>query len=82
MKIEEYFSSLERSLSQNIRIGSPEYPITCLASDDYNGLVRCRVFFWDESYLDLSLLHNYVAFLNTVDFDSANHSRLPQLSRY
>ncbi len=29
-----------------------------------------------------SLLHNYVAFLNTVDFDSANHLRLPQLSRY
>jgi hypothetical protein len=53
MKIDEYFSNLERGLRQNVKIGSPEQPITCLASDDYNGLVRCRVFFWDESYLDL-----------------------------
>lgn len=53
MKIEEYFSNLERGLSQNIKIGSPEQPVICLASDDYNGLVRCRIFFWDDSYLDL-----------------------------
>lgn len=53
MKIDEYFSSLERGLSQNIKIGSPEHPIICLASDDYNGLIRCRIFFWDDSYLDL-----------------------------
>lgn len=53
MKIGEYFLSLERGLSQNIKIGSPEYPVTCLASDDYNGLIRCRIFFWDDSYLDL-----------------------------
>lgn len=25
----------------------------CLASDDYNGLIRCRIFFWDGSFLDL-----------------------------
>jgi hypothetical protein len=53
MKIEDYFSNLERGLSQNVKIGSLEYPIICLASDDYNGLVRCRIFFWDGSYLDL-----------------------------
>ncbi len=53
MKIEDYFSNLERGLSQNVKIGSPEQPIICLASDDYNGLVRCRIFFWDSSYLDL-----------------------------
>ncbi len=53
MKVTEYFSSLERGLSQNVKIGSPEQPITCLASDDHNGLVRCRIFFWDDSYLDL-----------------------------
>ena len=53
MKIEDYFSSLERGLNQNVKLGSPEQPIICLASDDYNGLVRCRIFFWDESYLDL-----------------------------
>ena len=53
MNISDYFSSLERSLTRNLRIGSPESPIVCLASDDHNGLVRCRVFFWDESYLDI-----------------------------
>lgn len=53
MTIDDYFSSIERSLRQNVRIGRVEEPITCLASDDYNELVRCRVFFWDESYLDL-----------------------------
>ena len=53
MRVEDYFSSLERSLRRNVKIGSPEHPITCLASDEYNGLVRCRIFFWDGSYLDL-----------------------------
>ncbi|MBU0511839.1 MAG: hypothetical protein KKD28_12615 [Chloroflexi bacterium] len=53
MRVEDYFSSLERSLRRNVKIGSPEHPIACLASDEYNGLIRCRIFFWDESYLDL-----------------------------
>jgi hypothetical protein len=53
MTIEDYFSGLERGLGQNIQIGSPELPILCLASDEYNGLVRCRIFFYDDSYLDL-----------------------------
>ena len=48
MKIADYFSSLERSLSDNIRTGSLEYPVTSLASDDYNGLIRCRIYFWDD----------------------------------
>jgi len=51
--IDDYFAAIERSLRQNARIGHIQAPITCLASDDYNGLVRCRVFFWDGSYLDL-----------------------------
>ena len=53
MNIYDYFSGLERGLTQNVRIGSPEKPVICLASDDHNGLLRCRVFFWDESYLDI-----------------------------
>lgn len=53
MIIDDYFAAIERGLRQNVRIGTVEEPITCLASDDYNGLVRCRVFFWDTSYLDL-----------------------------
>jgi len=51
--IDDYFAAIERGLRQNVQIGRIEEPITCLASDDYNGLIRCRVVFWDESYLDL-----------------------------
>jgi hypothetical protein len=50
--IDDYFSTIERSLLQCTFIAEIAQPITCLASDDYNGLVRCRVFFWDDSYLD------------------------------
>ena len=53
MIIDDYFAAIERGLRQNVQIGRIEEPITCLASDDYNGLIRCRVIFWDESYLDL-----------------------------
>lgn len=53
MTIDDYFATIERRFRQNVRIGAVEEPITCLASDDYNGLIRCRVFFWDHSYLDI-----------------------------
>lgn len=53
MTIDEYFSAMERGLRQNVRIGKVEEPITCIASDDYNGLIRCRAFFWDASYMDI-----------------------------
>ena len=53
MKIADYFASLERSLANNIKIGSPEQPVICIASNEHNGLIRCRIFFWDSSYLDL-----------------------------
>lgn len=52
MIIDDYFTSIERSLLQCTQIAKIAQPITCLASDDYNGLIRCRVFFWDDSYLD------------------------------
>jgi hypothetical protein len=53
MNIDEYFASLERSLTRNSLVSRLEEPFTCLASDDHNGLVRGRVFFWDDSFLDL-----------------------------
>ena len=53
MIIDDYFTAIERGLRQNVRVGVIEEPITCLASDDHNGLLRCRVFFWDGSYLDI-----------------------------
>jgi hypothetical protein len=53
MTIDDYFSAMERGLRQNVRIGKIGPPITCLASDDYNGLVRYRIYFWDESYLEV-----------------------------
>ncbi len=52
MNIADY-AAMERGLRRNVRIGRVEEPITCLASDDFNGLVRCRVFFWDDSCLDI-----------------------------
>jgi len=51
--IDDYFPSIERGLRQNTRVSKTGEPFTCLASDDHNGLIRCRVFFWDDSYLDL-----------------------------
>jgi hypothetical protein len=51
--IDDYFAAMERGLKQNVNVGTVEEPITCLASDEYNGLIRCRVFFWDDSYLDI-----------------------------
>jgi hypothetical protein len=53
MKIDDYFANLERSLRRNARVGKIEEPVLCLASDDYNGLIRCRIIFWDNSFLDL-----------------------------
>ncbi len=53
MRIDDYFASLERSLRQNALVSHLQEPFTCLASDDFNGLVRGRAFFWDDSYLDL-----------------------------
>lgn len=53
MKIDDYFVSLERGLSQNPQVSKIEEPIVLLASDDYNGLIRCRAFFWDGSFLDI-----------------------------
>lgn len=53
MIIDDYFGSLERSLIENALVSRLDEPFMCLASDEYNGLVRGRVFFWDDSYLDL-----------------------------
>ncbi len=53
MTIDDYFSALERGLRQNLRAGKIADAVTCLASDDYNGLLRCRVIFWDDSCLDI-----------------------------
>ncbi len=53
MKIDDYFSSFERGLYQNPQISKIENPIILLTSDDYNGLIRCRVTFWDGSFLDI-----------------------------
>jgi hypothetical protein len=53
VKIDDYFSSIERSLRQDPQISQIGEPVTLLSSDDFNGLVRCRVYFWDGSFLDI-----------------------------
>jgi hypothetical protein len=55
MKIGDYFSGIERSL-RRMKSAEIQGEVTCLASDEYNGLVRCRVLFWEESYLDITKL--------------------------
>ena len=53
MTIDDYFAAVERGLRLNVHFGAIEEPVICLASDDHNGLIRCRVVFWDASYLDM-----------------------------
>jgi hypothetical protein len=52
MMLTDYLISMERRLNHMRQINRVE-ALTCLAADDYNGLLRCRIVFWDESYLDL-----------------------------
>jgi hypothetical protein len=48
MIIADYFAGLERTLRRNPQVSELEGPFTCLASDDYNGLVRgpCLLLGW------------------------------------
>lgn len=52
MNIADYFSSIERGLEQFGSKTSIEI-IEILASDDFNGILRCRIHFWDESFLSI-----------------------------
>jgi hypothetical protein len=51
--IDAYIASIERGLRQTVQISEIVEPIVCVASDDSNGLIRCRIIFRDDSYLDL-----------------------------
>ncbi len=53
MRIHDYFAALERGLKENVPAARIEGSVTSLASDDYNGLLRCRLVFWNGSYLDV-----------------------------
>ncbi len=53
MKIDDYFLSIERGLHQNPHVSKVDESICLLTSDDFNGLIRCRIFFWDNSFLDI-----------------------------
>jgi hypothetical protein len=53
MTVDDYFAALARSLRGNPQVVDVAPPMTCLASDDFNGLIRGRVIFWDDSFLDL-----------------------------
>ncbi len=53
MDIFEYFESLRRGIQQNHTIGFLEEPVLMQAFDDYRGLFRARVFFWDSSHLTI-----------------------------
>jgi len=51
--VAEYFAAIERVLQRDERIARVGEPLICQVSDDYDGLLRCRVRFWDDSYLEL-----------------------------
>lgn len=53
MDILDYFESLRRSIQQNRTIGFLEEPALFQAFDDYRGLFRARIFFWDGSCLTI-----------------------------
>jgi hypothetical protein len=53
MTVDDYFEALQRSLRANPTIARLGEPLVALASDDFNGLLKARVFFWDDSFLDL-----------------------------
>jgi hypothetical protein len=53
MKIEDYFASIERGLRQGAGVHLVEEPGFYAISDDFNGVFRIRVVFWDGSYLDI-----------------------------
>jgi len=53
MNVDDCFGSVERSLGQNPLVSHLDEHLTCLASDDYNGIFRGRVHFWDSSFLDI-----------------------------
>ena len=69
MNVDAYFEALERGLRQNLASGRIEEPFTCLASDDYNGLIRCRVVFWDASYLDLYEVVSTELVVRQINYD-------------
>ena len=53
MTIDDYFTSVERCLSRKANLHRTDAAFECLASDDFNGLLRCRAVFWDDSFLDV-----------------------------
>lgn len=53
MTIDAYFASVERSLLRKARLDPNNAALECIASDDFNGLLRCRATFWDGSFLDI-----------------------------
>jgi hypothetical protein len=53
MKITDYFSKLEISLRQNPSVVRVDEPQTYFISDDANGLLKFRVHFWDDSFLEI-----------------------------
>lgn len=51
MDIYEYLDGLQRAIERNRLIVSIEYPVVAQAFDEFRGLFRARVFFWDGSNL-------------------------------
>ena len=53
MTIDAYFASIARSLRRKAHMDPSDATFECIASDDFNGLLRCRATFWDGSFLEI-----------------------------
>ena len=53
MTVAEYFASVERGLRRSRVLTGIDESLVCLASDEYNGLLRCRARVSEASYLDI-----------------------------
>jgi hypothetical protein len=51
--IDEYFSSVARCLHRKANVDPGDPVFECIASDDLNGMLRCRAVFWNRSFLDI-----------------------------
>jgi hypothetical protein len=82
MNVEDYFGSVARSLEEQSPVVSVDV-LASLASDAYNGLLKARVWFWDDSYLDLyEVVNTELGYPVRVHYSYAYLRKEQQVFRY
>lgn len=90
MRIHDYFTSVERGIRENRKIGFLAQPVVALAFDEHHGLFKASAHFWDGSQLVVEevvsteqgypeiLRYSYTYIKDTVHifrYDNAPHHR-------